>query len=182
MSVFPPHSRCGNVASILELDEHLGQEYKVFQHAALVSISFTPFESFHPLFMFFATFFFQLTFFPGLRVNTMFLGCAIRTSETPASRLLPLKAPIALASYKLTIRSIRIFGGRKKQGHAVVYPTLSEQHNFCSIKDLLFFLYLYGLTYVDREHEGDRAARSSRQSWIRMLELLRLQPHYLHGK
>jgi len=25
--------RCGNVASILELDEHLGQEYKVFQHA-----------------------------------------------------------------------------------------------------------------------------------------------------
>lgn len=29
--------RCGNVASILELDEHLGQEYKVFSHAALVS-------------------------------------------------------------------------------------------------------------------------------------------------
>ncbi|KAH9977820.1 Metallo-dependent phosphatase-like protein [Lactifluus volemus] len=25
--------RCGNVASILELDEHLAQEYKVFQHA-----------------------------------------------------------------------------------------------------------------------------------------------------
>ena len=30
-------SRCGNVASILELDEHLGQEYKVFQHAPVVS-------------------------------------------------------------------------------------------------------------------------------------------------
>lgn len=29
--------RCGNVASILELDEHLGQEYKVFQHAPVVS-------------------------------------------------------------------------------------------------------------------------------------------------
>jgi serine/threonine-protein phosphatase 4 catalytic subunit len=27
--------RCGNVASILELDEHLGQEYKVFAHAPL---------------------------------------------------------------------------------------------------------------------------------------------------
>ncbi|KAG5642491.1 hypothetical protein DXG03_002715 [Asterophora parasitica] len=27
--------RCGNVASILELDEHLAQEYKVFQHAPL---------------------------------------------------------------------------------------------------------------------------------------------------
>ncbi|OJT10312.1 Serine/threonine-protein phosphatase PP-X -like protein [Trametes pubescens] len=25
--------RCGNVASILELDEHLAQEYKVFSHA-----------------------------------------------------------------------------------------------------------------------------------------------------
>jgi len=25
--------RCGNVASILELDEYLAQEYKVFQHA-----------------------------------------------------------------------------------------------------------------------------------------------------
>ena len=30
-------TRCGNVASILELDEHLGQEYKVFQHATVVS-------------------------------------------------------------------------------------------------------------------------------------------------
>jgi hypothetical protein len=29
--------RCGNVASILELDEYLGQEYKVFQHAPSVS-------------------------------------------------------------------------------------------------------------------------------------------------
>jgi hypothetical protein len=29
--------RCGNVASILELDEHLAQEYKVFQHAPSVS-------------------------------------------------------------------------------------------------------------------------------------------------
>ena len=28
--------RCGNVASILELDDHLGQEYKVFQHAPSV--------------------------------------------------------------------------------------------------------------------------------------------------
>lgn len=28
--------RCGNVASILELDEHLAQEYKVFQHASVV--------------------------------------------------------------------------------------------------------------------------------------------------
>ncbi|KAK7049912.1 phosphoprotein phosphatase PP4 catalytic subunit [Paramarasmius palmivorus] len=27
--------RCGNVASILELDEHLGQEYKVFHHAPI---------------------------------------------------------------------------------------------------------------------------------------------------
>lgn len=30
------HLRCGNVASILELDEYLGQEYKVFSHAPLV--------------------------------------------------------------------------------------------------------------------------------------------------
>ena len=29
--------RCGNVASILELDEWLGQEYKVFTHAPTVS-------------------------------------------------------------------------------------------------------------------------------------------------
>jgi hypothetical protein len=28
--------RCGNVASILELDDNLGQEYKVFQHAPSV--------------------------------------------------------------------------------------------------------------------------------------------------
>lgn len=28
--------RCGNVASILELDEHLAQEYKVFSHAPSV--------------------------------------------------------------------------------------------------------------------------------------------------
>ena len=28
---------CGNVASILELDEHLAQEYKVFNHAPMVS-------------------------------------------------------------------------------------------------------------------------------------------------
>jgi len=30
--------RCGNVASILELDEWLGQEYKVFTHAPPVSL------------------------------------------------------------------------------------------------------------------------------------------------
>lgn len=30
---------CGNVASILELDEYLAQEYKVFQHAPSVSLS-----------------------------------------------------------------------------------------------------------------------------------------------
>jgi serine/threonine-protein phosphatase 4 catalytic subunit len=35
--------RCGNVASILELDEHLTQEYKVFSHAPPVSV--TPFIS-----------------------------------------------------------------------------------------------------------------------------------------
>ena len=29
--------RCGNVAAVLELDEHLMQEYKVFQHAPSVS-------------------------------------------------------------------------------------------------------------------------------------------------
>jgi serine/threonine-protein phosphatase 4 catalytic subunit len=29
---------CGNVASILELDEHLAQEYKVFQHAPSVQL------------------------------------------------------------------------------------------------------------------------------------------------
>ena len=34
--------RCGNVASILELDEHLGQEYKVFQHAPIVCIHLLP--------------------------------------------------------------------------------------------------------------------------------------------
>jgi hypothetical protein len=33
------YCRCGNVASILELDEHLGQEYKVFQHAPSVCSS-----------------------------------------------------------------------------------------------------------------------------------------------
>ena len=32
-------SRCGNVASILELDEHLGQEYRVFHHAPTVGLS-----------------------------------------------------------------------------------------------------------------------------------------------
>lgn len=32
--------RCGNVASILELDEYLGQEYKVFSHAPSVSRRF----------------------------------------------------------------------------------------------------------------------------------------------
>jgi serine/threonine-protein phosphatase 4 catalytic subunit len=32
--------RCGNVAAVLELDEHLGQEYKVFQHAPAVSVPF----------------------------------------------------------------------------------------------------------------------------------------------
>lgn len=32
--------RCGNVASILELDEYLGQEYKVFSHAPSVSALF----------------------------------------------------------------------------------------------------------------------------------------------
>ena len=31
--------RCGNVASILELDDYLGKEYKVFQHAPSVSDS-----------------------------------------------------------------------------------------------------------------------------------------------
>jgi hypothetical protein len=31
------YDRCGNVASILELDERLAQEYKVFQHAPSVS-------------------------------------------------------------------------------------------------------------------------------------------------
>ena len=36
-------SRCGNVASILELDEHLAQEYKVFHHAAVVRILFCKF-------------------------------------------------------------------------------------------------------------------------------------------
>ena len=30
--------RCGNVASILELDEYLSQEYKVFSHAPSVSL------------------------------------------------------------------------------------------------------------------------------------------------
>jgi hypothetical protein len=30
-------SSCGNVASILVLDEHLAQEYKVFHHAPVVS-------------------------------------------------------------------------------------------------------------------------------------------------
>ena len=39
-------SRCGNVAAVLELDEHLAQEYKVFHHAQVVShhrsLSFTP--------------------------------------------------------------------------------------------------------------------------------------------
>lgn len=31
------YDRCGNVASILDLDEHLAQEYKVFHHAPSVS-------------------------------------------------------------------------------------------------------------------------------------------------
>ena len=33
-------NRCGNVASILELDEHLSQEYKVFSHAPSVCTAF----------------------------------------------------------------------------------------------------------------------------------------------
>jgi hypothetical protein len=45
--------RCGNVASILELDEHLRQEYKVFSHAPIVSCSYRLFSlSLHnPLFL-----------------------------------------------------------------------------------------------------------------------------------
>lgn len=35
--ILRPH-RCGNVASILELDEHLAQEYKVFKHAPSVRV------------------------------------------------------------------------------------------------------------------------------------------------
>jgi serine/threonine-protein phosphatase 4 catalytic subunit len=34
--------RCGNVAAVLELDDWLGQEYKVFQHAPAVSLVYTP--------------------------------------------------------------------------------------------------------------------------------------------
>jgi serine/threonine-protein phosphatase 4 catalytic subunit len=33
--------RCGNVAAVLELDDWLGQEYKVFQHAPAVNSAFT---------------------------------------------------------------------------------------------------------------------------------------------
>src|SRR6266567_1691931 len=33
-------NRCGNVASILQLDEYLGQEYRVFNSAPLASTSF----------------------------------------------------------------------------------------------------------------------------------------------
>ena len=36
-SPWPWAFSCGNVASILELDENLAQEYKVFQHAPSVS-------------------------------------------------------------------------------------------------------------------------------------------------
>jgi serine/threonine-protein phosphatase 4 catalytic subunit len=32
--------RCGNVAAVLELDDWLGQEYKVFQHAPAVRLIF----------------------------------------------------------------------------------------------------------------------------------------------
>lgn len=49
-----PVTSCGNVASILELDEHLGQEYKVFSHAPSVSSRYhrpnSPFYSFFRLF------------------------------------------------------------------------------------------------------------------------------------
>ena len=41
-----PIHRCGNVASILELDEHLTQEYKVFRHAAPVSVCHSGLSSF----------------------------------------------------------------------------------------------------------------------------------------
>lgn len=62
--------RCGNVASILELDEHLSQEYKVFAHAPPVRRRFKFLRNF---------------------VKGIFVGCEVDTSKTASSGLFPLK-------------------------------------------------------------------------------------------
>ena len=65
----PPFIRCGNVASILELDDHLGQEYKVFQHAPSV-------RNKTPSFLF------------STLVTFKSLGCSLNTSKTTSRGLL----------------------------------------------------------------------------------------------
>lgn len=107
-SFLPATDRCGNVASILELDEHLGQEYKVFQHAPLVCIPlfsessyFGPYSrhTCHPTIhgssscLPFASF--AVSSFPichpivnGTCLFQFLPGCAINTCKTSSCRLL----------------------------------------------------------------------------------------------
>ena len=98
-------SRCGNVASILELDEHLGQEYKVFQHAPVVSdhiylyylLNTTSLRSR----LFTISIFVQIIFLLSWLVThetilkfsfTYFIsGCSINSRETSSCRLLPVE-------------------------------------------------------------------------------------------
>lgn len=73
--------RCGNVASILELDEHLAQEYKVFHHAAVV-------RDFLGHFIHFCRYYLSATH--GLLLLFNFKGRKINTSQTPTCRLLSI--------------------------------------------------------------------------------------------
>jgi hypothetical protein len=73
--------RCGNVASILELDEHLAQEYKVFHHAAVV-------RDFLGQFIHLCRYY--LTTTHGLFLLFDFKGRKINTSQTPTCGLLSM--------------------------------------------------------------------------------------------
>jgi len=76
---------CGNVASILELDEDLRQEYRIFTHAPAVCVSHLS----------------------SLMVLIIFVGRAFHTSEAAATRLLPLMLSVYPSSmYELSFSGI----------------------------------------------------------------------------
>ena len=66
-------ARCGNVASILELDESLQQEYKVFQHAPTVR---------DPC----------LVYFSALLIRIPSAGHEVNTGKTTPTAILPVTA------------------------------------------------------------------------------------------
>ena len=98
-------SRCGNVASILELDEHLGQEYKVFQHAPVVSHRFDKLLPINHLTVFLPpcslgcflliSIFVQIIspLLAGHNETTQILisGCSINSRETSSCGLFPIE-------------------------------------------------------------------------------------------